>query len=403
MQRTKKVISALLAVVMLISVFTCSVSAGAPTPSGSYKVIVSYEVVNADGNVVTTVAPGETVTVNVYSNSSVASDALTGLANSIYFDEDIYSYVEGSLTWLGLSSWVNASLSAATFMNSSTTDGAYTNSAKLWTEDEKTAQPNWDSFVYVMGTQLTSGSAYYVQENANSPMYSIKLKVADDAVVGKSADIGCPASVNFTNRKTYQNIKTSNTAAIGTGEVEATPTVALTVATPAPAYELAITPLKNQIRYNKNDDGSFKEINVRARASINAAELQELLGVTSNDDIKKAIVDAGFVFGADIDAATAKTVVNGTTVDGYEKKPVEYIQNTGSAYVYTCLVNDITDDKIVEASNFECIAYIVLNIGGTNYDFYFTNDEVVAVSPLDMYKATYEKANTTYGWDLAAK
>ena len=400
MQTSKKIFSVVLAFVMLVSVFTVTTSAGAPAPADGAVVSIAYEVVNADGDVVTSVNPGETVTVNVYANAAADTDTLNSATISIFYDSDVYTYVDSSLTWKGLASWVDTSNSSIDIYQEG---GTYYDAIVALGTTEELAL-GWDTQAYILAI-ATGNSDYAVQANADVAMLSIDLKVADDAAAGTAANIGCYDGAHYVSRtKSYCNIKTASTGSrISSGAVDMPETVALTVATPAPAYELAITPLKNQIRYNKYDDGSFKEINVRARASIDAAELQELLGVTANDDIEAAIVDVGFVFGADVDAATAKTVVNGTTVDGYTKKSVEYIQNTGSAYVYTCLVNEITDDKIVAASDFECIAYIVLNIGGTNYDFYFTNDEVVAVSPLGMYNATYERANTTYGWTLAAK
>lgn len=396
MQRTKKVISALLAVVMVISLFAVNVTAGAPAPSGSYKITIAYEICDAEGNPITEVTPGETVTVKVYGNSSTASDNMTTFINSIYFDEDVYTYVDGSVQWLGIADWVDPDSSALTFMNSSSTAGAYTKSSAAWTDEEKAAKPNWDSFLYVAGIQL-AGTTYYVQENANTAMYSFQLKVADTAVPGTDASIGCPASVHYVSRASYNYIRTVATGTIGSGEIEPTTEYTATVASAAP--ELDVTAASNQIRYNKNTDGSFKDFDVRTRATIDAAALQALVGATANDDVELSIVEAGFVYGADIDAATAATVAAGTAVDGYTKTTVSYIQNDGTNYVFTYLVTGLTTENAA-ASDFEAVGYITLTIDGTNYTFCY--DAETAVSPSAMYNSTYARANTTFGWELTA-
>lgn len=163
--------------------------------------------------------------------------------------------------------------------------------------------------------------------------------------------------------------------------------------------ELDVTAAGNQIRYNKNTDGSFAGFDVRTRATIDAAALQALVGATANDDVELSIVEAGFVYGADIDAATAATVAAGTAVDGYTKTTVSYIQNDGTNYVFTYLVTGLTTENAA-SSDFEAVGYITLTIGGTNYTFCY--DAETAVSPSAMYNSTYARANTTFGWELTA-
>lgn len=386
MKMAKKAFSVVLALVMLVNVFAAMGSAAAPDSAIDLYLSTDKAVY----------AAGEEITITVSAQAIEAvGDLRIGSGCAIAFDST------------GISQYSTDVTSLASHGFTAIQDG-YDSTISSLADTSMTTVTNANNWDSVMILAVADDGATSFSATSKTDLYTFKMKVADTAPDGDYV-IGFNQA-SYEDYNAYQNDSAMGGVygmyddyGYGTTANYGFNNVTIKVGAPAPAYELAITPLKNQIRYNKNGDGSFKEINVRARASIDAAELQELLGVTANDDIEAAIVDVGFVFGADVDAATAKTVVNGTTVANYTKKSVEYIQNTGSAYVYTCLVDGITDDKIVAASDFECIAYIVLNIGGTNYDFYFTNDEVVAVSPLGMYNATYERANTTYGWDLAAK
>ena len=230
MQKTKKIFSALLAIVMLVSVFTFTTSAGAPVPSGSAKVSIAYEVVNADGDVITTVAPGETVTVNVYSNAAAASDTLTEFKISVFFDSKVFvkddTAIKSSLKWVGLANWVSTAGSTFDVYQAGNT---YFDAIVAKATTEELAY-GWDTMAYCVG--VASGDEdYLVQENADTAMYSFDLKVADNVAAGTSANVGCYAAASYISRtKSYCYIKTPSTGSrIADGAVYMPETQALTV------------------------------------------------------------------------------------------------------------------------------------------------------------------------------
>lgn len=378
MQMIKKVISVILAVIMIVSAFAFSSFAGAPAPSGSYKVTMAYELVDADGNPVTTVTPGSTVTLNVYANSSTVNDELYGFIHSIYYDDSIYLYVAGSLKWLGIADWIDKANSDETVQNATVGDNTYTASSKLWTAAEKADEPNWDSFIQVTGIQDADGAAYYVQENANSPMYSLDFKVAEDATPGASANFGCPASVNYANRKTYCYTRTyTGTGTIGAGEIEPVQKYLVTVA--SDAEKSIITPISSQIRFRgigANGVGTYdNEFDVRTRATIAEADFNAAFG----DDVAALdkIADIGFVYASttdvpDFDMETAIKVAKGEDVDGiadaakYTKKSCKYIQHADGQYMLTCVITGIKDTTANKEDGVNCIAY-VRDIDGNFY------------------------------------
>lgn len=394
MKMAKKAFSLVLALVMLVNVFAVMGSA-----LGSASAIDLYLSSDKD-----TYAAGEEITLTVSAQvTDEVIELLLGNQLALAFDSSVVEPYSTSTTlsahgMTALQSAYSDSESQVIFEDVINT--AFTND--IIRAEDKTAY-GWDT--RIMYCVADADATVFVNCEAKTALFQVKMKVKADAAPGTY-------TIGF-NYNSYDNGNGYVQDAYGpVDNVAKEPYYSsdanysfthatFTVAAPAPAYELAVTPLKNQIRYNKNADGSFKDINVRARASIDAAEIQALLGVSTVDEVEDAIVEAGFVFGTSLNAVTAKDVAEGASASGYTKKTVEYMQNTGSAYVYTCLVSDITDDKIVAASDFAVYAYITLNIGGTEYTFCY--EDVTTASPLGMYNSTYERANTTYGWSLAAK
>ncbi len=397
MQKAKKIFSVLLAVIMLATTFTCFASAGAPAPTGSYMVSIAYEVCHADGTVATTVTRGETVTVNVYANSATTNDALQALVNSIYFDESVYTYVEGSIEYIGIADWVDAEHSTQTLYNSSNaTVTVNKNSIAAWTDDEKAAHPGWTSFVYCVIAKLYSGSDYYVQENANTPMYSIKLLVKDDAAVNGDASVGCPASVYFIKRgQAYNFVRTTATGAI-TNASKATDSSAneftTTVGSAAKEYETSIVSFwKDQIKMENDEYTSFS---IRHLAQIEASVWESTFGTDEDKDSegKKNITDIGFIFqkgdGFDKDAA-ANWLEAGATDDSFTKAGVNFV-STGMKdgyYVFSCTITGVDDPDAALSS----LGYVVwVDDANTPHYSYFENVETETFRDLyDRYVAAH--------------
>lgn len=400
MQTIKKSISMLLVVVMLVSVFAFSASAGVPPldSSATQNIAMKVEVEHEDGTPVTTVSAGEKITVKIYITAKDPEARIAGGAIQLFWNSDVYDFV--SRTY-GLSSVDSESLYAV-----NNTQNSYVNTVAKFTTTEKSY--GWNicgNFQVTNKAGTTNANASLIQENAATPFLTVVLKVKEGVADGISAPIGVPetsiAPLN-TTRQNYTYIQTFTAASPTVTQNKQKALYSLdtiySVTTGSAAPTLTLSN-KNQIKYIKNDDGSFKEINVRARASINAAELQALVGVTANDDVELKIVEAGFVYGATVDKATAEGVIGGTPAEGYTKKPVTYIQNNGTEYVFTCVTTGLTTDKIA-SSDYQALAYIILNVGGTQYTF--TYDATVDVSPKALYNGTYARANSTYGWSLTA-
>lgn len=343
MQRTKKIISALLAIVMLVSVFSVNALAGAPAPTDGAKTIIAYELCDESGNLITQVSPGQTVTLNVYFNASVANDQLVNFLNSVYFDGSVYEYIAGSVEWLGVAGWIDAANSQANALSQTNSNNIYTTSAGFWTAEEKAAHPNWTSFVYVTGVQLKGAATYLVQENADSPAYSLKFKVLDTAEAGANADFGCPASVNFNSRKTYQSVRTVNTGTIGAGEIAATPVYTVSVAGGEVAGPV-LTKANSQVKMTATSATTVADaFQFRVISSISSEDWNTYFANTGKADAtENAITSVGFVAykGTAFDLEAAKAVAQAGKDSGdYAYADTDYICYKDGAATFGCRIN----------------------------------------------------------------
>lgn len=393
MQRTKKIISALLAIVMLVSVFSVNALAGAPAPTDGAKTIIAYELCDESGNLITQVSPGQTVTLNVYFNASVANDQLVNFLNSVYFDGSVYEYIAGSVEWLGVAGWIDAANSQANALSQTNSNNIYTTSAGFWTAEEKAAHPNWTSFVYVTGVQLKGAATYLVQENADSPAYSLKFKVLDTAEAGANADFGCPASVNFNSRKTYQSVRTVNTGTIGAGEIAATPVYTVSVAGGEVAGPV-LTKASSQVKMTATSANTVADaFQFRVISSISAADWDAYFantgkaGATAN-----AITNVGFVAykgttGFNLD--TAKAAVAGTAADGYQVATTDYIQHAdGTDAKFGCRI-DITSAETRSDVTYVAFAQYVDASGAAQVVFYDASYEALLATNYTGIVAAY--------------
>lgn len=407
MQRMKKILSALLAVVMLVSVLSIYASAGAPAPTGGALVSVHYEVVDSDGNAVSSVKSGDVVTVNVYSNAATAGDAMTGFNIAIFWDSNVYTYVADSLQWLGVLSSLDTANSSMDVVSSGT---HYTNIQNKLTPAEKAAHPNWNTMAYAIGIQDASKAAYYPQVNANSPMYSFKLQVNDGVAESTNADIGTPAScVQNAKTRTYCAIKTAATGTrITTEKVTAPAVCVISVATPAPAGP-TVAKSKGQIKMTKTgadtvaDDFSFRVI-----SKITDADWDAYFSGTLDSDTElgatNAIQKVGFVvaesgnFAMDGAKAAAKKYAESANPDAedlgvYKVATTNFIQKTDDASdaLFACRI----DTSVSTKSDRKYIAFVQYKDGDGNiqYAFYDDAQEILLDSKYGDYKAAWLSQN----------
>lgn len=208
MQKFRKTLCAFLSVVMLISVFSIAVNAGVdPIDStASQNIGIKLEVEHADGTEATTVTPGETVTVNVYVTAKEDDARIAGGMLFIFWDSNIYTYVEGSRTW-GLSS-----IDPLALYEINNTSTPYTNTVSNFTEEEKAYGWNIAGNFQVSNSAGTNNTnATLIKENDANPFMSIQLKVSDSVLPGTSAPIGIPTTAiapKNTTRMNYTYIQT---------------------------------------------------------------------------------------------------------------------------------------------------------------------------------------------------
>lgn len=214
MQKTKKFLSALLAVVMIVSVFTFGASAGVTEldPSASENIAMKLEVEHEDGSAANSVSPGETVTVKVYVTAKDAEARVAGGMFLVFFNSDIYTFVEGSRQW-GVGGTEGGFISNDALMAiNGANDNAYKNTVAQMSEEELAYGWNAAANIQVQNAAGTvNTNAPLIKANAAIPFLTFKLKVSDTVAPGTAAPIGIPvtaiAPLN-TARQNYTYIQT---------------------------------------------------------------------------------------------------------------------------------------------------------------------------------------------------
>lgn len=332
MRFSKRSISFVLAVVMLISVFSFAVSAGAPdlSTSETARVGVSFEYLHEDGTPVTSVKPGEIITVNIYATSKTDNDALTKAAFCVFFDSSVYSWIEGSREFIGPKDYISTASNVSVIQAGTT---VYNNMAAKMTEEDKAH--GWDSALYIQA--LIDGTVpdeYYVKENSDKIFCTAKLKVADDVEPGTKADLGAPECSIYASKRgaNYNYVQTiAATAPTNTNLVLGEFTVPLTVASDepvvtGPAVTKSNAEVKMVLNAEKNavDFSADKAFQFRVTSSISEEDWNTYFNGNG-----KNINAVGFVaYNGDgaFDMETAKSVAKGGSAAGYTAETTDYIQ-----------------------------------------------------------------------------
>lgn len=379
MQKLRKSLSALLAVVMLISVFSFAASAGVdPIDSAATQnIAMKLEVEHADGTAATTVEPGETVTVNVYVTAKDAAARIYGGAIQFFWDSNVYTYVEGSRTW-GLSSVDNAALYAV-----NNTQNQYVNTVANMTTEEKAY--GWNicgNFQVANAAGTVNTNASLIQAGSATPFISIKLKVSDTVADGTAASIGIPVTSiapKNTTRMNYTYIQTWTDAATTVTQNKSKSlyimdTIAdLTVATPASGPALAKS--KAQVKMTPTSATTVADaFSFRVVSSISDADWTAYFANTGvAGAATNAITKAGFVAykgatGFDMAAAQALAKSGAAQSGDYSNATTDYIQKTsgaaasfGARIEFTSQPYDVTYVAYVEYLD---------STGATQYAFY---------------------------------
>ncbi len=380
MQKLRKSLSALLAVVMLISVFSFAASAGVDPidASAPQNIAMKLEVEHEDGTVATTVNRGETVTVNVYVTAKDAAARIYGGAIQFFWDSSVYTYVEGSRTW-GLSSIDEASLYAV-----NNTQAQYINTVANMTDEEKAY--GWNicgNFQISNAAGTVNTNASLIQAGSATPFISIKLKVSDTVADGTVAPIGIPVTsiapknttrMNYTYIQTWTDAEQKVTQNKSKSLYIMDTVAEISVASEAPAGP-AVTKTSGQVKMTPTSATTVADaFSFRVVSSISDADWTTyfantgVAGATTN-----AITKAGFVAykgttGFDMAAAQALAKSGAAESGAYSNATTDYIQKTsgaaasfGARIEFTSQPYDVTYVAYVEYLD---------STGATQYAFY---------------------------------
>lgn len=345
MQKFRKSLSALLAIVMLISVFSFAASAGVDPidSSATQNIAMKLEVEHADGTAATTVEPGETVTVNVYVTAKDAAARIAGGAIQFFWDSNVYTYVEGSRTW-GLSSIDNASMYAV-----NNTQAQYTNTVAYMTDEEKAY--GWNicgNFQISNSATADNTNASLIQAGSATPFISIKLKVSESVAEGTAAPIGIPVTsiapknntrMNYTYIQTWTDAATTVTQNKSKSLYIMDTVADISVATVAAAGPV-LTAAGRQIKMTLNEAGTDAVAGteqLRVVSSFSAQDWNDYFVNTGKKDadgqpIKvKALKEVGIVAskGAfDLETAKGYAMQGKGEYGDYKVATTDYIQQT---------------------------------------------------------------------------
>ena len=235
-------------------------------------------------------------------------------------------------------------------------------------------------------------TCYFMAQNDYEPMVSLYFMLNDGVEISEAMYDEFEIITDATKGFDYTWSATSKTKFYYTASDAQTSS-----ATAVNVYEGVRTPvygLKEQIRFNTNDDGSYAgNFDYRYVAKIDGEDFAALF--TDEATAKKGIVDIGFVFAdqanvATFDVAAAKALVEkGTATSGYAKKDVSYLQRDGSDYIFTCLVTGISNpDDAAHALGY--VAYDTNGDGAADTYGYYSS--AVSSSFSNLYNTYYSQA-----------
>ena len=161
------------------------------------------------------------------------------------------------------------------------------------------------------------------------------------------------------------------------------------------SVKILLSPMTTQIRFTRNDDGSYANMfDVRTRAIITDEDFKAYIADT-NDEAELVISKVGFVYSRGsnhFSTEDAKKVAQGEYIDGYADAPVSYIQDAEGYYMFTCLVVNIPVEDMNE--NITAYAYICVD------DKWYFFDKEVTADFNDLHTKYYPVAAERYGWDV---
>lgn len=361
LKTSKKVLSIVLALVLVFSTAVCAFAAFDPSTQKIGFVLVPDKDL-------TKVENGDTVTFTLYLDVADFSQRVTVGKLLFLYDSSAYSvnnsyknlgdfaefYKDGTASALASTSTANWNkLKTGTTQDISAFDKAY-----VWSGAADTTK-DWEG----TGGNTAKAGYYLTQAEGTRTVAELQFKFT---VLDNTKNMEVMLCDNFATASSLQYFKTTDgTTQTNLDQPEVNVELASAM-TNNPAAASILKYSKSQIRFKgitatsgpSTYEGTF---DVRTVAKISQADF--LATFTSEENAKAKITDFGFVYAAksnvaSFDLATAKAVAEGTPAAGYTKAPVTYMQHTadGADYIFTCLITNINDADKTDGVG--CLAYV---------------------------------------------
>lgn len=386
MAKTKKVISIVLALVLMIS--TCAFSAFAWT--GTDQQEIKLEAV-ADK---TTVQPGDTIklSVKLYKNDAGTwQNALAGFNISWFYNSSLitpesveYGDIVKDFTQIRPVGKIVAATAIKQAKEASTSDEQAIYEANGYNTICKIQA--------LKDANTTFGSQGYWESVDGMTLFTITLKVSDTAAAGSTIGFDMFSGLFAKNHTYLQSVDTSNKKATnkyGAAYYDSSDaSVTLTVGTPAPAGP-AVTKAKSQVKMTATSATTVAdEFSFRVISKISDSDWDTYFKNTgvagATTDYITAVGMVAYKGAAAFDADTAKKVVAGTPAADYSAATTDYISkvsDTADAEFgaiikanHSTLKNDVTYMGFVQyvdaSGNAQTIFYETAGTAAlsTNYD-----------------------------------
>lgn len=385
MKLTKKILSVLLALSMLVGVF--SVMAFALAPDSAVDLIISTDK--------TTYAPGDIVTIKI--SEQVIADVgrmCPGGQYPIAYNSAVLQPLSTTSQLLGDHN-VTAIAGGIDMGNSRMKLNTLNQGDKI--DAESAAKYGWNALIAPM-----ISDDYSAYDCTDTPMdiLTFQMQIPTEALAGTYTIGYNPYS--FTDECAMGfSMDEINMGIIGqipwfdTTQNYGLGTCTFTVGSTG----LEVNHVKNQIRFDNNADKSYAgTFDYRILAGIPKASFDEIL--TDEATAKTAIKEIGFIFaynanipgGFDTAAAQALAKSADTASGNYAKKTVDFLQqpsaNNGNNYVFSCIVTDMDNSYAQDNKDITAYAYVAYDTGdGLEYAFFEAG-----------VKSTF-KSHFTSNWD----
>ena len=253
-----------------------------------------------------------------------------------------------------------------TNMGTELTDAGYTGLYSTWANDFT------DNYLCISGGSLNGHNS---PTSGRVMVMSWYMGIKEGTAPG-NYEVGFNAKQLYRLTGTYNTEDACGSLDVGVNKASITQDmVTYTNAIVTVAEDTIVNPLKGQMRYGDVVEGA-QTYDVRALATITAADFNATF--TDEATAKEMIDEIGFVFAAGSNVGTPNMtgvkalVENGTALDGYTKKTVNYLSSGVAAdnYVFSCIVTGISETD-AQADSLVAVGYIKwTDDEGTHYNYY---------------------------------